>query len=223
MFLLYCMMKDDPPFACSAVGAGGAKVQDVAKNGVRYFYSEWNPSKTADAVKEDVLRFHNVVHSIFDHQTVIPFRFPTSVADEAGLAALIASTSSEYDTELVRLHNTVQMKVKISAPAADFPSTPAASGTEYLKQRQRAASPVSDTVKTIEAATAPLVIQTKKSHPANDVVLHLLLQRDQQEELKHRFSLLSGLPAAVTISGPWPPTEFVNCYPELPPPAPAAS
>jgi len=126
------------------------------------------------------------------------------------------STSSEYATELVRLHGAVQMKVLVDAPAADIPPAPATSGTEYLKQRQRAASPVNGVVKKIEDATSPLVHEVKRSHRGDAVILYLLLQRERQEELKHAFSLLSDLQAAVTISGPWPPSEFVNCYPEIP-------
>lgn len=215
MLLLYCMSQDEPLPACGKLtGVGGAEVRDVAKNGVRYYFSDWNPGGTSQAVKEDVLRFHQVVQAVFAEQTVIPFRFPTSVAGEAELAALMEKTSSQYASEFARIGDAVEMRIRIKGKRLeDLP--PASSGTEYLKQKQTAAAPVVETLKAITIAVLPIVRDTNMASRDGSAELNLLLQRTRQEELKRILSGLTGLPAAVTVSGPWPPSDFVNCYPEL--------
>lgn len=187
---------------------------DVAKNGVRYFYSQWHVDASPEGVKAQALEFHRVVQKIFEHTTVIPFRFPASVAGESELAELMAQQSGGYAQELTRLQGMVQ--IKISVEGGGHAATTATTGSEYLKQRQATDAPMNAALETIERAARSLSQQIKRTRRGKIANLFLLVKREQLPDLKSALRSLGELPAKVTISGPWPPSEFANCYPELP-------
>src|SRR5437868_6208582 len=214
MLLLYCMTQDDVPSPCrSQNGVNGAEILDVAKNGVRYFYSQWHPARSADEVKQQALEFHRTNQKILEHTTLIPFRFPTSVANDAELAELMEAQSSEYALELHRLQGMVQMKVAVEG--GSHASVTASSGTEYLKQKQIANAPMNSAIEEIKRAAAQLVTETKQRRRGNGVALFFLLQRERVDQLRAVLQGLQTFSAKVTFSGPWPPSEFVNCYPDV--------
>ncbi len=213
MLLLYCMTEDEVPSPCRGLaGVGDAEVRDVAKNGVRYFYGGWHADASPEGLKAQALEFHKVVRKIFEHTTVIPFRFPTSVAGDGELAELMEQQSGEYALELSRLRGMVQ--IKISVEGAGHASATATSGSEYLKQRQAADAPMNATLEKIEHATHSIAQQTKRTRRGVTTNFFLLVLREKLPELKSALKSLGELPTRATISGPWPPTEFVNCYPE---------
>jgi hypothetical protein len=216
MLLLYCMTPDDIALPCKLHGVGGAEVRDVAKNGVRYFYSDWEPAKNADEVKQQALQFHHATQEILRHATLIPFRFPTSMATEAELADLMAAQSSEYAQELERLRGAVQMKITVEGAATATAPSKASSGTEYLKQKRTLSAPVTSILEQIKRGTAGVVDETKQSHRRTGTVLFVLVQRDRIEQLRAVLSKIAIGDAKVSLTGPWPPAEFANCYPELP-------
>ena len=215
MFLLYCMTQDEFAPDCTRLsGVGSAAMQEVARNGVRYFYSEWAPGKSAEEIRLQAVEFHRANQKILDSTTLIPFRFPTSVAGRQELAELMQAHSSEYAQELERLHGTAQMKISIE-DSASGPSSPSASGTEYLKKKQAATAPVNALIDQIKHITAASAQDIKQSHRQNGVVLFLLVPRDRVERLRTALNGLDVGALKVSISGPWPPSAFVNCYPEL--------
>lgn len=190
-------------------------MKDFAKNGVRYFYSDWQPGRSAEEVKQQALEFHRANQRILEHVTLIPFRFPTSVAKEQELKNLIDAQSSDYSQELVRLRNMVQMKVTVEG--SSHTSTAAANGTEYLKQRLLANAPMNSAVEEIKHAAAHWSREAKQSRRGNGITLYFLVAREKATEFRSALERLSRLAAKVTFSGPWPPSEFVNCYPEVSP------
>jgi hypothetical protein len=215
MLLLYCMIQDDVPIPCGGIAAvGNAELREVAKNGVRYFYSDWKPARqTVDGLKQEILEFHRVNQNILEHATSIPFRFPTHVANESELARLMEAQSGEYAQELQRLHGMVQMRVAVEG--SHHANINASSGTEYLKQRQMANAPMDAAVEKIKRAAHGIASDTKHIRRGNGTSIFLLVPRERMDDLRNALSDLA-LEAKVTFSGPWPPSEFVNCYPELP-------
>ena len=209
------MTQDDVVSPCSGFpGVGGADVLDVAKNGVRYFYSRWHADASPEGLKAHAMEFHKVVQKIFEHATVIPFRFPASVAGTSELAELMEQQSGGYAQELTRLQGMVQ--IKISVEGGGHGATTATTGSEYLKQRQAADAPMNAALEKVERAAHSIAQQTKRSRRGNMANLFLLVQRERLPELKAALRSVGELPTRVTISGPWPPAEFANCYPEVP-------
>jgi hypothetical protein len=212
MLLLYCMIPDDVPLRCGGIsGVNGVLLQDSAKNGVRYLYSSWNPAHSADDLKQQAVQFHRVMQTVLDEVTLIPFRFPTSVRDHDELNSLMAAQSSEYAQELVRLHGMVQMKVSVEG--SSHSDVQAKTGTEYLKQRQAADAPMNSAIEKIKHATHAFAKETEQSRRGTVTHLFLLIRRDDDAKVRAAIEQLGELPAKVTFSGPWPPSEFVNCYP----------
>lgn len=215
MLLLYCMIEDDASVPCAGIAAvGGTELREVAKNGVRYFYSDWKPARqTVDGLKQEILEFHLVNQKILEHTTSIPFRFPTHIGNEPELARLMEAQSGEYAQELQRLHGMVQMKVAVEGSSHANVTT--SSGTEYLKQRQIANAPMDAAVEKIKRAAHGIASETKQIRRGNGTSIFFLLPRERMDDLRNTLNDLA-LEAKVTFSGPWPPSEFVNCYPELP-------
>jgi hypothetical protein len=211
------MIPDDVPLRCGGIsGLDGAQLQDTAKNGVRYLYSSWNPAHAADELKQQAVQFHRVIQTVLDEVTLIPFRFPTGVRDHDELNALMAAQSSDYAQELVRLRGMVQMKVTVEG--SSHSDVQAKTGTEYLKQRQAADAPMNSALENIKHATHGYAKEAKQSRRGTVTNLYLLISRDDLERVRAAIQQLGELEAKVTYSGPWPPSEFVNCYPE---PSPA--
>src|SRR5438874_11567141 len=84
-------------------------------------------------IRESALEFHRTVQELFRQAAVVPFRFPTILADENEISAFLAKHSSEYESALLRLRDAVQMELRIEVREAASP--PAASGTEYIRHR----------------------------------------------------------------------------------------
>jgi Gas vesicle synthesis protein GvpL/GvpF len=215
MLLLYCMIQDDVPIPCAGIAAvGGAELREVSKNGVRYFYSEWRPARqTVEGLKQEILEFHRVNQGILEHATSIPFRFPTHVADESELTSLMEAQSGEYALELKRLRGMVQMKVAVEG--SNHANVTTSSGTEYLKQRQIANAPMNAAVEKIKNAAHDIASEIKQTRRGNGTSIFFLVPRERIDDLRNALGDLA-FEAKVTFSGPWPPSEFVNCYPELP-------
>jgi hypothetical protein len=215
MLLLYCMIKDDVPLRCSSIAGVGAEMQHAAKNGVRFLYSNWRAAQSADDIKQQAVQFHRAIQAVLASTTLIPFRFPTSVAGENELTELMETQSSEYALELERLHGMVQMKVTVEG--SSHQDVKVSTGTEYLKQRQAADAPMNSALGKIKHATHSLARETKQSRRGTITNLFLLIERDHIEQLRSAIEGLGALEARVSFSGPWPPSEFVNCYPEVAP------
>ena len=213
MLLLYCMIPDDASLRCHAVsGVGGAEMNEVAKSGVRYFYSEWRPANGTEELRQQAVEFHRANQKILERATLIPFRFPTHVSNETDLAALMETHSGVYAQELSRLNGMVQMKVTIEGSA--HAHTPVTSGTEYLRQRQVANAPMETALEDLQQALTNLVTATKRARRGNASVLFLLIERGRIEAFRSAIAGLGDMPVRVVSSGPWPPSEFVNCYPD---------
>src|SRR5213078_4246868 len=76
-------------------------------------------------IRESALEFHRTVQELFRQAAVVPFRFPTILADENEISAFLAKHSSEYESALLRLRDAVQMEIRIEEREAASP--PAAS------------------------------------------------------------------------------------------------
>ena len=82
-------------------------------------------------------------------------------------------------------------------------------------QRQLANAPMDAAVEKIKHAAHNIAIETRQTRRGPSTTIFLLVPRDRVDQLRRVLTALA-LEAKVTFSGPWPPSEFVNCYPELP-------
>lgn len=203
MLLLYCMAEAvlEPP----QTGVRGAEVISSESRPVCLFsrYEAFELGSPED-LKADALAFYSVVNAALKQATVIPFRFPTLLADEAGLNNFISQHGEGFAAELERLRDTVQMNITFAITAADPDRS---SGTAFLASKRDAQNASEQMINKLKQSSP--AIEWKQSKPE---VMHARISRANAAEF--RSSVKAAMPSA-HVSGPWPPTAFVNCYPDL--------
>jgi len=214
--LLYCVTRTTPHALPDIVGVCDEIVRSHESSGLRIHWSEIaDPELTlaeGAARNTAALKFQRVLREIVVHVTPVPFRFPVVLADLEALEKYIAEEREFFCGALTRLGDTVQYEMIASWTAdeqADL-ATPV-SGREYLRRRQE-----------VEARIA--AIDTKLKTVTGEFVREWRLRQDRRKhhwfalvprENRDRFiaALRSAGPSAgvrLRLSGPWPPSEFVN-------------
>jgi hypothetical protein len=205
MLLLYCMAEENAAAVLPPRGVRSAPVEVLRKNGLVCYFSRYETfaGGAPEELKQDALDFHWAVNHVFAKQTVIPFRFPTLVAAESDLEAFLDKHAAAYLADLDRLRDKVQMEVRINLTPAVLPAQ--GTGTAYLKAKFEATQKVVELENLMKSAAQADWRQRGNRHFA-------LIPRGALTEFRDKINALGQ--ATLRVSGPWPPSEFVNCYPE---------
>src|SRR5207253_6937338 len=101
--------------AIPAAGVGSMPVKAVVAGPLQCFVSRFESGSMEGkaTIRESALEFHRTVQELFRQAAVVPFRFPTILADENEISAFLAKHSSEYESALLRLRDAVQMEIRI--------------------------------------------------------------------------------------------------------------
>ena len=214
MLLLYCMAEENAEASLPPRGVRAAAVETRRKNGLTCYFSRYDSfaGGAAEELQRDALDFHWTIHHVFEKQTVIPFRFPTLLPAEGDLETFLDKHAAAYIADLDRLREKVQMEVRVTPPPSIQPSDNAVcknTGTEYLKAKFDAVQKTVELENLMKTAAQAEWKQRGNRHFA-------LLPRGAVAEFRGKINALGQ--ATLRVSGPWPPSEFVNCYPEVQPP-----
>lgn len=182
-------------------GVGGAEVKPHVAGGVRCWYSE--AAHTSGAAKEDVLAFHGVVSAFFRAMTVVPFRFPTTMADEAVLSAWLEKHAALVKQELNRLRDLVQMELYFGASAGG----PASSGRAYLEGKRDVLRGLEQEAEKARAAVSNLVAEWRQKETRDGLRCYALIRRGDERVF---LTQLGTIREGARVSGPWPPSEFLD-------------
>lgn len=206
MLLLYGMAEvtDGEELSLPPHGVRSAAVETLGRGALVCYFSRYEsfPGGSADELKKDALDFHWAVNHVFQKQAVIPFRFPTLLAADEDLEKFLARNSDAYLADLQRLRDRVQMEVRFSI-LAEAPAS--GTGTAYLKAKFDATQKVIELENLMKSAAEAEWKQRGNRYFA-------LIPRAVVTEFRDKIAGLGQ--ATLRVSGPWPPTEFVNCYPE---------
>src|SRR5229473_1382541 len=84
--LAYCVTTAEVALKVSQTGVAGMTVESVDESGLRCFVSrrESELPMSSLATREEALAFHSVLQELFRQTTIIPFRFPTLLAESPG-------------------------------------------------------------------------------------------------------------------------------------------
>ena len=211
--LPYCVFLSGLQLPAIVTGVQEAPILCVEDEGLSVLYSEvailsQDPGELAQAA----MLFQSTVQQVFGAGMVIPFRFPTLLANTEALREHLKANRGRYRTGLTRLNGMAQMEVRLSrlssGPAA--PDTSPSTGTEYLKARQAQAQVLASAVEALQKAAGPLVHDWRTRESGGVTRAYALIPHDRAAEFKREigFVRLSGGTRAV-ISGPWPPSEFL--------------
>lgn len=194
-------------------GVGGCRVFGIEHSGVVLFCSQ-NPGSDAWAklaLADSVKHFHAVLRQVFANQAILPFRFPTIVADEKEAEDHLRKEAAQYAAQLRRFHDDCQMEVVITDKSAGESNGRSKSGTEYLREKQKREERLRLAADAIRNLSTEFASDWKQRHTRNGLRLFALVKRDSVPQFLDRmraFSVPPGLEARVT--GPWPVTEFAE-------------
>ena len=210
--LAYCITEKSPAVELSVAGVQGRAVETLEEAGIRCFLSRYREGEAAydQPVREAALAFNRVLQEILRQITLVPFRFPTMLANEAELSGFLREHAGEYSRALSRLRDTVQMEVHMSL-AGSRQSQVQLSGIEYLRMRQESHRKLQASVQELRQATSPWVRDWSQREVRNGVRCYALVDRASSGSFlaeARRLQFSPGIAARAT--GPWPATEFLE-------------
>jgi len=226
MLLLYCMTEPTANVNAPATGVRGGAVTSVVEEGdagssLRCFYSDSDLSNTSQHTNQiavDAMEFDSVIRGIFKDVAVIPFRFMTALNSVDEVRGFLRQNGDEFAEELGKIRDKIQMEVRITAKSV--PRTPGetSSGTDFLKSEQADSQASDDVAERIIAACPGAKWKRKSAH--DGLRLYALVDREAGSAGADKFSAAvkkvdAGPEFNLRSSGPWPATEFINCYADL--------
>jgi Gas vesicle synthesis protein GvpL/GvpF len=210
--LAYCVAEQQTQFSSLGTGVEGAPVRWIDAGKLRCFVSDFAAQMPYAPVPEMVRAFNQVLQRIFAQAVIIPFRFPTIVESEDTLRQFVESWAAEYSGALERLRNKVQMDVRIIFRAREsVNSSSSKSGREYLEGRwgrYQQAQSVMDEFRRVSNSLAEEWIQ--RDTPSGIRSFALVDRSSLAVFLEIIGSVVTPAEISARITGPWPPSEFVE-------------
>ncbi len=230
--LLYCV--GDASSGLPAIGRGvhGGEVQYIAHGGLVAVVSRVaEPARVETPDAAELLAYEHVIRSQHAAADVVPMRFGGVLPDEAAVRAHLEEQRAAYLRTLARVAGCVEMGVRALLSVPHPPSAPeqavhppARSGVDYLKALQRrhsAEGQLRDQCAAFEQAlvskAAPLYREHRVElapHRSGEPALcsvYFLVPRDQVSAFRVALApVIDGDPSRTTLSGPWPPFNFVD-------------
>ncbi len=190
----------------------GTSIQSLSEDLLRCFYSHVEGLNAV--TQEDALAFHKVVHGIFRQTAVIPIRFPTLLNGEQDLRAFLQKQGAQYSAALARLRDSIQMELSISVgkSAGMEPAQPA-SGRGYMEERRAVSQKLADIAEQAHVRVQALLTgwRTRTGNQRDSVRCYALIGRAAEKDFRdHIQSMAVAEFTQVTVSGPWPCTEFLE-------------
>jgi len=212
LLIPYCITDSSFGGDLPEAGVRGASIQSLSEGLLRCFYSHVEGLNAIS--QQDALAFHKVVSGIFRQTAVIPIRFPTLLNGEQDLRAFLQQQGTQYSAALARLRDSIQMELSISVgkSAAAEPAQPA-SGRGYMEERRAISKKLADTAEQAQARVQPLLAgwRTRAGNQRDSVRCYGLIPRGAEKDFRdHIQSMAVAEFMQVTVSGPWPCTEFLE-------------
>ena len=211
LVLAYCIAEQKSKVELPSSGVEGAPVRWIDTGVLRCLASDFGKRMPEVPVAETVQEFSQVLQRIFEQTVIIPFRFPTIVEGDEVLRQFIEARSVEYGKALRRLQNKVQMDVRITLARAEEPEPRAQSGKDYLEARRAQHQQVQSILTEFRRVSeSPAKDWVQRDTPSGIRAFALVDRGALDEFLKNlgRVQMPAGVSARIT--GPWPPSEFVE-------------
>jgi len=208
--LAYCVMDAGMEAETPGAGVGGATLEELREGGLRCVYSRFASQEALSSIPavKSALAFHEVLQFLLRQAAVVPFRFPTVVEDEQQLANYLKEHRAQYGEALSRFRQLVQMEIHI--PGEKRVERQAASGGEYLRERQAQAGSLAAAAASFREQTKEWVAEWREQPTGQGMRCYALIDRDAVEGFRQAALGLSARFAGARVSGPWPPTAFLQ-------------
>jgi hypothetical protein len=202
--LAYCIAEAGLQITPPQTGVQGTEIRAIAEGGLVGFVSEY---RGPDKARGLAVEFHRVLQEFLKRVAIVPFRFPTVLANDSEMIGFLKEHAEEYRESLSRLRDVVQMEIQLSlATAAGEQRT----GTEYLLERQKRHRKLMEAADGIRAGLGDWVRDWRTHEGSSSMKCYVLVARNGVEGMLGRIRtvhIAGDLTARVT--GPWAATEFM--------------
>ncbi|HTM43022.1 MAG TPA: GvpL/GvpF family gas vesicle protein [Terriglobales bacterium] len=210
--LAYCVMEASAAIEMPSAAIAGARVEELQGFGLRCCFSRFETREHLSRVPavESAYGFHQVLQALFRQVAIIPFRFPSLLENVDELRQHLREHAPQYIEALSRLRDMVQLEIHIGTTQAREGGSQAASGREYLQQRQARAAELKATAESFNQATRSWVVEWRERPTDGGIRCYALLRRDSVTSFQRAAQALSDTLPGARLSGPWPPAEFLE-------------
>ncbi|MFL5345792.1 MAG: GvpL/GvpF family gas vesicle protein [Hyalangium sp.] len=230
--MLYCIANASSAVPSDEPGVHGTRLLRVVQGELVAVVSPVaDLARVTAPVQADLLAYERVIRSQHAVADVVPMRFGSVLTGEAAVRAHLGEQRATYLRVLARVTGCVEMGVRalISPPPPSVVREEAApppirSGADYLKARQRRYSAESELrehgaalEQSLLSKVAPLCrehrLELSRSRPGEPVLcsVYFLVPRDQVPAFRAALASSPGADQPETsLSGPWPPFNFVD-------------
>ncbi|HEY1731814.1 MAG TPA: GvpL/GvpF family gas vesicle protein [Terriglobales bacterium] len=213
--LLYCVTQPEPEVSVAS-GVCEAGVHSRPMLGVRLYWSNLdNPEAclgAAESLKKAAVEFHKVLREVLTVTTPIAFRFPTLLEREEVFEEHLSSEQELYRDSLARVGNALQYEIVgtwTDEQEADF-SKPV-TGKEYLQRRQQSSGRIAAVENKLKNVTTDSVREWRGRQERKTHRWFALVSRENRERFLAALRTAGGSEGIkLRLSGPWPPSEFVQ-------------
>ena len=228
--LLYCIVSASAAMPGDRRGVQGGELRRISHGELAAVVSPVpEPERVTAPTSADLLDYEHAIRSQHAVSDVVPMRFGSVLSNEAQVREHLQAQRTPYLRALVRTAGCVEMGVRAlltppPPPAAPEATPPAHSGAEYLKARQRRYSSQGHSRQHREAVEQLLLskvsalcrehraeFSTPRAGEPTLCSLYFLVPREQVAAFRTALSPLPSIEGAtLSLSGPWPPYNFVE-------------
>lgn len=213
--LVHCVTLADTEPITVPTQICGAPLRTVTLGSLRVHVSDVADPDTCfgnpEEQKKSALAFRQIQRELVAFCTPLPFDFPTLLENEDALAPFLATRQSEYEAALQRLAGMVQYEIVATWDDQPTDTATPVSGVEYRKRREQEMARVAAVDDKLKRVTATVVLDWRNKRERKTYRWFGLMRRDQREEFLNALrSAGSSQGVRIRLSGPWPPSEFVN-------------
>jgi len=209
--LAYCIAEQESQFDVPLHGVHGQPVRWFDVAALRCFVSNFSSPMPDQPAPQILTAFHQVLHAIFSRTTIIPFRFPTVVENEGVPRRFLESHSPEYRSALRHLRNKVQMDVRLIVEQVRASEPPQQSGKSYLEHRRARQRDIQSVLEKFRCAANSLAENWVQHDTPSGTRGFALVDRSALPLFLEKIGrVLTPAGISARITGPWPPSEFVE-------------
>ena len=209
--LAYCIAEQQSQIRLPPRGVEGAQIEGIDVGMLRCFVSDFDARMHQGHFPEMVKDFSQVLQRIFEQASIIPFRFPTVVESEEVLRQFVEGRSVDYRSALHQLRNKVQMDLRVTLESGGTPEYSMQSGRSYLEHRRARYQEAQSILKEFRRASDSLAEKWVQHDTPSGIRGFALVDRSSLPVFLEKIGRVvtpGGISARIT--GPWPPSEFVE-------------
>jgi Gas vesicle synthesis protein GvpL/GvpF len=171
------------------------------------------PAGDGEVSADELWRHEEVVEALMADRDLLPVRYGTRLEDDAAAAHAIAARRDALATALDRVRGAVELSLRVVPADAHAALGAAASGTEYLRERARAAGALDRVATAVHEPLAALArASTSRTIDPVELRAAYLVDRDAVEAFADRVAALQSEHPELRLlcTGPWPPYSFAE-------------